>query len=59
MALVQPNPMTFAEYPAATCVSEDRVTTLYFSRMVLSRTKFCNTIERNSIETRSASVLYP
>jgi hypothetical protein len=31
---VQPNPITFCEYPSSTFVSEDPVTTLYFSRMV-------------------------
>ena len=59
MALVQPNPITLAEYPAVTPVSDDRVTTLYFSRIVLSRLKFSSTVERNFDETRSASGLYP
>src|SRR2546423_628916 len=45
--LVQPNPTTLVLYPAATLVSEERVTTLYFSRMVPSRWKFSSTVERN------------
>jgi len=35
--LVQPNPTMFWEYPTRTLVSSERVTTLYFSRIVPSR----------------------
>src|SRR5580693_1583302 len=58
-ALVQPNPTTFAVYPALTWVADDRLTTLYFSRIVPSRTKFSSTVERNLVETWSASALCP
>src|SRR5919108_83312 len=52
--LVHPNPTTLDLYPVVTCVSEDRVTTLYFSRIVPSRRKFSATVERNLYESRSA-----
>src|SRR5947199_10220033 len=44
---VQPKPTTFMLYPALTCVSDERVTALYFSLIVPSRRKFSAIIERN------------
>jgi hypothetical protein len=44
-AFVHPKPMTFMWYPGSACASEDRVTTLYFSRMFPSRRKFSATTD--------------
>ncbi len=56
---VHPNPITLAVYPACTFASEDRVTTLYFSRNVPSFRKLSTIIPSQRSATVSASDVNP
>ena len=53
--LVHPNPTMFSWYPTLTFDSDDRVTTLYFSRIVPSRRKFSTMVPSHATLNRFAS----